>query len=173
MGISKIRNLSCKKFRHVRNANLRCLSKYFTSPYMYINLIIIPFTRVQAVGFARKGIDLKFIEKFYHRNFTWTRRDVTSRIAFMRVCTFYTNKDIAAFVYFPVIHIDRKRTLLSTQSTVLLEQPRFKAVVARKLARSFARPSHIVTSNTKNDERRSFRLEYRDCYPTTSTTTYF
>lgn len=43
-----------------------------------------------------------------------------------------------------------------------------ESFVARSLA-----SSHIVTSSTKNDERRSFRLGYRDCYSTASATTYF
>lgn len=61
---------------------------------------------------------------------------------------------------------ERKRKMplpFSQQSRVPFANSRmgFKSIVARKLAR-------VVTSSTKNDGRRSFRLEYRDCYPTSS-----
>jgi len=51
----------------------------------------------------------------------------------------------------------------SQQSRVPFANSRmgFKSIVAQKLAR-------VVTSSTKNDGWRSFRLEYRDCYPTSS-----
>lgn len=51
----------------------------------------------------------------------------------------------------------------SQQSRVPFANSRmgFKSIVAQKLAR-------VVTSSTKNDGWRSFRLEYRDCYSTSS-----
>lgn len=85
----------------------------------------------------------------------------------------YPKKEIAVFVYFSEIHIhivymcERKGKCfslsLNNRESLSRSESRvgFKSIVARKLAR-------VVTSSTKNDGRRSFRLEYRDCYPTSS-----
>lgn len=82
-------------------------------------------------------------------------------------------KEIAVFVHFSEIHMcalcerkhERSPLFLRTIEDPFREAKAawdFKSIVAkRKLAR-------VVTSSTKNDGRRSFRLEYRDCYPTSS-----
>lgn len=86
----------------------------------------------------------------------------------------YPKKDITVFIYFSELRIhivyvctcERKRKTplpFSQQSRIPFANSRegFKSIVAQKLAR-------VVTLSTKNDGRCSFRLEYRDCYPTWS-----
>lgn len=81
-----------------------------------------------------------------HLDATW--RPV-SRKHSMHVCIFYMNKDIAAFVHFPRdTYRQETNAPLRHNRQSSFEQPRFRAVAARRLAR-FARPSHVVTSNNK------------------------
>lgn len=128
MGISnKIRNLSCKKFYHTRSSPLvsviyrnilrlhirsNLLLFHSNIPFNYYSIQICVY-KAEVYRRDRLRVYRGILSPKFYLDTTW---HPISR-AFMRVYTFYMNKDIAAFVYFPEIHIDRKWTLLSTQST--------------------------------------------------------
>lgn len=92
MGISnKIRNLSCKKFYYTRSSplisviyrNILRLHIKYTYNLIIIQImeiIIIPFKYVYTGRKLIGETDFEFIEECYHRNFTWTRRDIPYRV---------------------------------------------------------------------------------------------
>lgn len=88
------------------------------------HLIIIPFKYVYTRRKFTDETDFEFIEEFYHRNFTWTRRDIPYRAPLCAYTPFTWIKTLPlSFIFQRYISTGSERSSRHNRQD-LFEQPR-------------------------------------------------
>jgi len=94
------------------------------------------------------------------------RRDELEIFSRQRCKVVQVNKDVTRLAL-----VSRKRIWVECASIIDRQRTCYRRTIARDLNPSSREKS--LERGAKNDERYSFRVQRRDCYPTASATTYF